>query len=328
MVTQLEQKIDRAVRLIKSTVGNQIVEVSYSGGKDSEVILELVKMARCRYRAIFKNTTIDPPGTIAHCKSKGAEIMRPPITFFRLIRKKGMPTRRCRFCCEKMKEYKVLDISVQGIRRCESNRRAARYSSDDPVICRLYGRSRAQHVNVILPILDWTDEDVEEFIKLRNIKCHPAYYRSDGSFDVTRRLGCLTCPLQGDQGLEDFEKNPRLVRATLTYLQAWWDEHPNTKSHEKFCNIFELFIHNVFFRSYSRFEKEIEQYRIEGSAMKWLENRFGISLHDLPKLHSAPAMPTRCASCARDRRGATRSERRNPRKARPGAQKKPTTIKL
>ena len=111
MKPELEKKVERAIRLIKMTVGDGQVEVSYSSGKDSEVILELTKMAGVDYRAIYKNTTIDPPHTIAHCKSKGVEIMQPTITFFDLIKKKGFPTRRARFCCEKLKEYKVRDIA-------------------------------------------------------------------------------------------------------------------------------------------------------------------------------------------------------------------------
>lgn len=40
-----KKKVDRAVKLIRSSVGDDVVGVSYSGGKDSDVILELVKMA-------------------------------------------------------------------------------------------------------------------------------------------------------------------------------------------------------------------------------------------------------------------------------------------
>lgn len=65
--------------MIISAVGENQVEVSYSGGKDSDVILELAKMSGVKYRAIYKNTTIDPPGTIAHCVENGVEIMKPTI---------------------------------------------------------------------------------------------------------------------------------------------------------------------------------------------------------------------------------------------------------
>lgn len=62
MRAELEKKVNRAIRLIISAVGEEQVEVSYSGGKDSDVILELAKMSGVKYRAIYKNTTIDPPG--------------------------------------------------------------------------------------------------------------------------------------------------------------------------------------------------------------------------------------------------------------------------
>ena len=190
-----KKKVDRAVKLIRSSVGDDVVEVSYSGGKDSDVILELVKMAGVKYRAICKNTTIDPPGTIAHVLSKGVEVMRPEISFFKLIEKNGFPTRRARFCCKKLKEYKVLDKAVHGIRRCESTARSIRYSIEEPVICRIYG-SKKNHVNVILPILDWTDKDVALFVSERNIRCHPLYYDTGGHSILRDDLGAWAAQCQ------------------------------------------------------------------------------------------------------------------------------------
>lgn len=177
MDTELKKKVDRAIKLLQS-VGKdgKVIEVSYSGGKDSDVILELAKMSGINYRAIYKNTTIDPPGTIQHVKEMGVEILRPKMTFFQIIEKCGFPNRSRRFCCKILKEYKVLDNAIQGIRRSESTARAKNYK--EPIICRLYGKG--EHQNVILPILEWSDKDVEEFIKDRHIKCAPVYYEGGG----------------------------------------------------------------------------------------------------------------------------------------------------
>ena len=41
----LSVKIDNALRLLRAADGKEPIEVSYSGGKDSDVILELVRMA-------------------------------------------------------------------------------------------------------------------------------------------------------------------------------------------------------------------------------------------------------------------------------------------
>ena len=107
MRPELEKKVERAIRLLQSIPQDGDIEVSYSGGKDSDVILELAKMAGIPYRAIYKATTIDPPKTIAHAREMGAEVIRPKKTFFQIISEKGFPSRFSRWCCSELKEYKV-----------------------------------------------------------------------------------------------------------------------------------------------------------------------------------------------------------------------------
>lgn len=255
MDDSLIKKIEQAVHLIQCSVGDDVVEVSYSGGKDSDVILELVRMAGVKYRAIYKNTTIDPVGTIAHCKKKGVEIINPKISFLQLVEKKGMPTRRARFCCGVLKEYKVLDKAIQGIRRSESVKRAKNYSADDPVICRIYGPKK-NHVSVILPILNWSDEDVREFVDFRNLKCHPLYYDDDGKFCVDRRLGCIGCPLKSDNGRGDFILHPKLFVRMVRAVEIWWYTHPDAKSRIKFRDVYGLIAHNLFYDSYVRWRED------------------------------------------------------------------------
>ncbi len=87
MTEQLQKKIDQAIRLLKAVApqDGSPVEVAYSGGKDSDVILQLVKESGIPYRAIYKNTTIDPPGTIRHAEEMGAEVIRPKHSFAQLL---------------------------------------------------------------------------------------------------------------------------------------------------------------------------------------------------------------------------------------------------
>ena len=66
MTNELQRKVDRAVKLIQAAgkvakEHGQPLEVCYSGGKDSDVILELARMSGVDIRPIYKNTTIDPP---------------------------------------------------------------------------------------------------------------------------------------------------------------------------------------------------------------------------------------------------------------------------
>lgn len=179
---QLQKKIEQSIRLLQSVQKRYDgeIELAYSGGKDSDVILQLAKEAGIRYKAIYKNTTIDPPGTIAHVKEMGVEIIRPKENFFQLIAKKGFPNRFSRFCCEVLKEYKILDKTVIGVRKEESRARKERYN--EPTECRYYGsKKKENHVEQIYPILEWTNEDVRDFILDRGLKLAPVYYDTGGA---------------------------------------------------------------------------------------------------------------------------------------------------
>lgn len=279
MTPQLQRKVDFAIKLLQSIpTDSGPIEVSYSGGKDSDVILELAKMAGINYRAIYKNTTIDPPGTIAHCKSNGVEIMPPTINFFDLVKKKGVPTRRARFCCGVLKEYKVLDRAVQGIRRSESVQREKRYK--EPEICREYG-SKSNTARIYLPILEWTDRDVAEFISERGIKCHPLYYDEHGNFHVERRLGCIGCPLRSDNGRSDFAKFPKFLKRLLASSQVFIDTHPRCASKKKFSNAHGLMFHNIFCDSFEQYQNRVSGGLFPELAIDpktFLENYFKIDL--------------------------------------------------
>ena len=195
---QLTRKIDFALNLLQSIPQDGPVELSYSGGKDSDVCLELARMSGIKFEAIYKNTTIDPPGTIGHCRENGVTILQPKESFLHIVERKGFPSRFMRFCCEILKEYKIYDRAIQGVRRSESTARAKRYK--EPELCRVY--PRGEKCRIYLPILEWTDADVAEFIKDRGIKCAPVYYDEQGRFQVSRRLGCIGCPLANRGGAE------------------------------------------------------------------------------------------------------------------------------
>ena len=237
------------MRLLQSIPQDGMLEVSYSGGKDSDVILELVKMAGIPYRAIYKNTTIDPPKTIQHCKDKGVEILQPKESFYQLVERCGYPSRFSRFCCRYLKEYKVLDRAVHGIRRSESIKRRDRYK--EPEYCRVYNAK--DKVKVYLPILDWTDEDVERFIKERGIQCHPLYYDEQGNFHVERRLGCIGCPMASDNGRADFKQYPQMLRLRIRKVQKFIDEHPNSKTAMIFANAYDCTYFQFFCKTYDEY---------------------------------------------------------------------------
>ena len=280
MRKELQKKVDFAIKLLQSIPTDEgPIELSYSGGKDSDVILELAKMAGIPYRAIYKATTIDPAGTIAHAKEMGAEVVRPKKTFFQLVSEHGYPSRYARFCCSFLKEYKVCDRAIQGIRRSESRNRAERYK--EPELCRVY--SAKEKVKVYLPILEWTDQDVEEFIKERNIKCHSLYYRG-GQFDVTKRLGCMGCPLQSrKKRIQEFKDNPKMLKAWIRAGQKYFlsDKYQKGKSYFKFKDAFESMGYQLYCDNIEQFKEKTYGMFGEFDWKEFLQKEFKIDMSDI-----------------------------------------------
>lgn len=246
MREELQKKVNNAIKLLRiysDARNGEPLEIAYSGGKDSDVILQLAKEAKINYRAIYKNTTIDHPGTIKHAIEMGAEIIRPKFSFFKLIQLKGMPTRFTRFCCSVLKEYKVLDVSVIGVRREESVKRAKRYV--EPSVCRIYNKK--EYVEQVLPILDWTLQDIAEFVEDRKLKLAPVYYDENGKIDYNRRLGCLGCPLASEnKRLEEFKKYPKLVKCWIRSQDVFRETHPDSKCTKLYGDVYENFYFELF----------------------------------------------------------------------------------
>ncbi len=251
MTDELNKKVAASIKLLQRIAAahpDTEIELAYSGGKDSDVILQLAKEAGIKYRAIYKNTTIDPPGTISHVKAMGVEIVQPKQSFFKLIERKGLPNRWVRHCCAELKEYKILDTVILGVRREESRARAERYK--EPTQCRYYGKAKTEknHVEQVFPILDWTLDDVKEFILDRGVKLAPRYYDADGTMHIKRRLGCVGCPLANrPDRLRELKEYPLMVKAMVKHSQIFLDNHPN---HKSIANTgYEQVVFNLFYEN-------------------------------------------------------------------------------
>lgn len=273
----LNRKIDFAIKLLQSIPQDGPIELSYSTGKDSDVILELAKMAGIPFEAIYKNTTVDLPGSLAHARENGVTIVQPKKTMLQIIEEKGWPSRWARFCCEVLKEYKIHDRAIQGIRRCESTARAKRYH--EPELCRVY--PKGEKARIYLPILEWTDADVETFIKDRGIKCHPHYYDDNGNFCVKRRVGCVGCPLASDKGREAFKKYPKMLKAWLGAYSKWYAAHPESSTVKTFPTVNEAVYFKLFCEDMKDYNNRIAPslfHELRHNAKAYLEDYFKIEL--------------------------------------------------
>ena len=193
--------------------------VAYSGGKDSDVILDLVRRSGVKYTAHHHLTTADPPEVIYHVRRQPDVIIdKPELTMWQLIRKKKMPPRRqARYCCETQKERGSITecIVVTGVRWGESTRRSKRR-----MIETCFKTKTKQYLH---PIIDWSTQDVWNYIKQRNIQYCCLY---DEGF---KRLGCVLCPMTRQVDLQ-MQRWPKIARAWEKAVRATYNPD-KTKKH-------------------------------------------------------------------------------------------------
>ena len=104
--------------------------LAFSGGKDSQVLYHLAKMAGVKFKAHMNLTSIDPPDVIRFVKKNypDVELIKPQMSIYDMaIKLHFLPTRRLRWCCAKYKEMSgVGKVTLIGIRHAESVRRSKR----------------------------------------------------------------------------------------------------------------------------------------------------------------------------------------------------------
>lgn len=186
----LQEKIYTSIECIRQYEPEEGYYLGFSGGKDSQALLRLTQMAGVKYEVHYNYTRIDPPELVRFIKKEYPEVIFdiPNISYWDLIRKnKFPPSSLNRYCCRILKEGNGVDkVKLLGVRAEESSR-----------------RKKQQHVsyNRILPIFNWTEMDVWEFI---SDLPHCVLY--DEGYD---RIGCIGCPLKSKRLRQrDFERWP------------------------------------------------------------------------------------------------------------------------
>jgi len=100
-------KVAIAIDRIKAHCPPEGLYVAFSGGKDSIVILDLVRRSGVKHDAHFNFTTVDPPEMLKFIRDNYPDVAweRPKKTMWQLIEKSMMPpTQLIRYCCVELKE--------------------------------------------------------------------------------------------------------------------------------------------------------------------------------------------------------------------------------
>ena len=239
-IDRLKAASDMSLRLYK-----QPLVITYSGGKDSDVLLHLAEASGIPFEVLHSLTTADAPQTVYHVRDtfhrledKGIKCtvdkhVRPDgsrITMWNLIVKQGVPTRLQRFCCRYLKETGGRDRFIAtGVRWDESaarkkNRGALEVitskkdnslilSNDNSEDRRLFESCQLKGKRVVNPIVDWKTDDVLDYIESEHI-CMNHLYGCGFS-----RVGCIGCPMAGKAGREaEFAMFPKFKAA---YIRAF-----------------------------------------------------------------------------------------------------------
>jgi phosphoadenosine phosphosulfate reductase len=209
-----------SIQFIRKHVGDDEAFVGFSGGKDSIVLLDLVKRSGIKYRAFYNFTTIDPPELTRFMRKHYPEVtwLMPEMNFWDLCRKKNMmPTRKARFCCDSLKHNAKAtralgyEKSLIGVRAEESPGRLKRGAINSLT------KKRTNY----MPIFEWSAEDIWEYIHDRGLP-YPSLY--DEGF---HRLGCVVCPfVAGRVALARHKARwPSHYRILDRLLAEMWDKN-------------------------------------------------------------------------------------------------------
>ena len=222
--------------------------LAFSGGKDSQCIYHLAKMAGVKFDAHYNVTTIDPPELMRFIKKEYPDVIwEYPVDadgkrtcMWNIIEENGMPpTPKHRYCCQILKENGGTGrVVVTGVRWDESVSRRKSHgvvdlrTSSKKIIQNQLNTNIAADINdhgslVFLDDNEETRKIAEYCYQKKRVTVNPIIDWDEEDVweflnevvkvphcclydDGLTRLGCVGCPLAGaEQMLKDFNRWPR-----------------------------------------------------------------------------------------------------------------------
>lgn len=244
-IERLKAASDMSLRLFEKPL-----VITYSGGKDSDVLLHLARASGIPFEVLHSLTTVDAPETVRHVydtfrrlEEKGVKCdvdkhVQPDgsrVTMWNLIPRKLMPpTRLVRYCCAVLKEGGGKDRFIAtGVRWAESTARKRRgglevltskpqskliLSNDNDEDRRLFETCQLKGKRVVNPIIDWKDNEVLDYAAIEKIPMNPLYCEG------FHRVGCVGCPMASKARTMEFARYPRIKAAYIRVFDRMLEE--------------------------------------------------------------------------------------------------------
>ena len=245
-IERLKAASDMSLRLFEKPM-----VITYSGGKDSDVMLHLARASGIPFEVLHNLTTADAPETVRHvydtfyrleCKGIKCDVDKhvqsdgSRMTMWKLIQKKLMPpTRLMRYCCAALKEGGGKNRFIAtGVRWAESTARKRRgglevltskpqskliLSNDNDEDRRLFETCQLKGKRVVNPIIDWKDNEVLDYAAVEKIPMNPLYCEG------FHRVGCIGCPLANvKMRMMEFSRYPKIKAAYIGAFDRMLEE--------------------------------------------------------------------------------------------------------
>lgn len=243
--------------------------LTMSGGKDSSVLIQLAINAGIPFEIQHNHTTADAPETVYFVRDEAkrleglgrdVNIAYPHYkgtrtSMWQLIPQAGMPpTRHRRYCCGVLKEQagEQNRYIATGVRWAESQKRKSRgiyetaaakkenriiLMNDNDDTRRLFEHCTLKSKHVVNPIVDWTDDDVWDYLHEQGVPTNPLY------LEGWDRVGCIGCPLASTKKrMRDFARYPRYkamyISAFDRMLKRLIEQGKTKRAHETAIDAF------------------------------------------------------------------------------------------
>ncbi len=204
------------------------LSVSFSGGKDSLVVLDLVRSVTKDFATVFIDTGLEHPSTRRYVKEFAESqwlrllVAEAGDAFDDNMPAFGPPAKDFRWCCKVCKlapaarlieeKFPQGTLTVEGNRRLESFSRAGiGLIEENPFV---------PGQVVVNPIREWSAFDVWVYIISAKLPYNPLYDE-----DI-ERVGCWMCPSSlASESAEISRLSPELAKAWLAKLDEWAEEN-------------------------------------------------------------------------------------------------------